>query len=154
MMDIARQYLIGIADAVIATADTKGNIKLNQMVKLWSAGAAGGAFRGFLTGLIAFNSRLGVAVGAGAGAFSGALTDYGINDKVMTGAASVLLPGQTALLMMMRTTAPDRVIERPGENAGKILRPNLDREAENHLRRVVDEAPAKALAGEEQAAAM
>ncbi|WP_127107239.1 DUF1269 domain-containing protein [Pararhodobacter zhoushanensis] len=140
LMTMARDYLVDVADAVVAVADAKGNVKLNQMVNMWTAGAAGGAFWGLLVGMIFFNPLLGVAVGAGAGALSGALTDYGINDGFMKDVAGVLQPGQAALFMMVRTEASDRVIERLADHGGRVLRTNLDTDAENHLRRAFDAA--------------
>jgi uncharacterized membrane protein len=50
LMKMAREYLVDVADAVVATADEDGNVKLNQMVNMWTAGAAGGAFWGLLIG--------------------------------------------------------------------------------------------------------
>ncbi|MEQ5872424.1 DUF1269 domain-containing protein [Sagittula sp. NFXS13] len=140
LMKMAGEYLVDVADAVVAVADAEGNVKLNQMVNMWTAGATGGAFWGLLVGMIFFNPLLGVAVGAGAGALSGALTDYGINDDFMKEVGGVLQPGQAALFMMVRTNASDRVIERLGEHGGRVLRTNLDTDAENHLRRAFDEA--------------
>ncbi len=140
LMTMAREYLVNVADAVVAVVDDEENVKLNQMVNLWTAGAAGGAFWGLLVGMIFFNPLLGAAVGAGAGALSGALTDYGINDEFMKDVGSVLQPGQAALFMMVRTNASDRVIERLGEHGGRVLRTNLDTDAENHLRKAFDEA--------------
>ena len=140
LMKMAKEYLVDVADAVVAVSDKDGNIKLNQMVNLWTAGAAGGAFWGLLIGMIFFNPLLGVAVGAGAGALSGALTDYGINDDFMKEVGGVLQPGQAALFMMMRREATDKVIARLGEHGGRVLRTNLDTDAENHLRRAFEEA--------------
>lgn len=50
--------------------------------------------------MIFFNPLLGVAVGADGGALGGALSDHGINDGFMTDVASLLQPGQAALVMM------------------------------------------------------
>ena len=140
LMSMTKEYLVDVADAVVAVADDKGNVKLNQMVNMWTAGATGGAFWGLLIGVLFFNPLLGVAAGAAAGALSGALTDYGINDDFMKDVAHVLQPGQAALFMMMRTNASDKVIERLGEHGGRVLRTNLDTDAEDHLRRAFDEA--------------
>jgi uncharacterized membrane protein len=134
LFGMAKEYLVEVADAVIATADEDRNIKLDQMVNMWTVGATGGAFWGLLAGLIFFNPLLGMAVGAGAGALSAGLSDYGINDDFMKEIAGALQPGQAALFMMMRTEASDRVIERLGTKGGRILRTNLDTDAENHLR--------------------
>ena len=140
LFGMAKEYLVDVADAVVATADKDGSIKLNQMVNLWTVGATGGAFWGLLIGVLFFNPLLGVAVGAGAGALSGALSDFGINDKFMKDVSTVLQPGQAALFMMMRENASDRVIERLGKSGGHVLRTNLDHDAENHLREAFDKA--------------
>jgi uncharacterized membrane protein len=135
LFGMANEYLVDVADAVIATMDEDGHVKLDQMVNMWTVGAAGGAFWGLLAGLIFFNPILGLAVGTGAGALTGGLTDYGIKDDFMKEVSGVLQPGQAALFMMMKTEASDRVVERLGMKGGRIIRTNLDREAEDHLRR-------------------
>lgn len=56
LFGMAKEYLVDVADAVVATADENGKVKLNQMVNLWSFGAASGAFWGLLIGLI-FSTR-------------------------------------------------------------------------------------------------
>ena len=63
--------------------DEQGRVKLNQAVNITALGAASGGFWGALIGLIFLNPLIGLAVGAGAGAVSGALTDVGINDNFM-----------------------------------------------------------------------
>lgn len=148
LLGMSKEYLVDVADAVVATADKDGNVNLNQMVNLWTVGATGGAFWGVLVGLLFFNPLLGLAVGAGAGALSGALTDYGLNDEFMKDVAHVLQPGQAALFMMMRTEASDKVITRLGKKGGHILRTNLDVNAEDHLRRAFNQAHAEIQEGE------
>lgn len=143
LFGMANEYLVEVADAVVATADKDGNVKLDQMVNMWTVGATGGAFWGLLAGMIFFNPLLGLAVGAGAGAISGALSDYGIDDHFMKEISGVLQPGQAALFMMMRTEASDRVIDKLGSKGGRILRTNLDSDAENHMRQHFDAAQAK-----------
>jgi uncharacterized membrane protein len=145
LLGMAKEYLVDVADAVVATADEKGKIKLNQMVNLWSLGATSGAFWGLLIGLIFFNPLLGVAVGAGAGALGGALSDYGINDNFMKEVSEILQPGQAALFMMARENASDRVIERLGEMGGRIIRTNLDTSKEAALRAAFDAAHKEAV---------
>ena len=142
LMTMAREHLADVADAVVAVAEADGQVKLNQMVNMWTVGATGGAFWGLLVGMIFFNPLLGAAVGAASGALSGALTDYGIDDGFMKDVADVLQPGQAALFMMMRRDASDKVIARLGEHGGRVLRTNLDTDAENHLRRAFDTAHA------------
>ena len=145
LLGMAKEYLVDVADAVVATTDEDGKVKLNQMVNLWSLGATSGAFWGLLIGVIFFNPLLGVAVGAGAGALSGALSDYGINDDFMKDVSDVLQPGQAALFMMVRQHASDKVIERLGGLGGRIIRTNLDTSKEAALRKAFDAAHKEAV---------
>ena len=138
--EMRREYLVELSDAVVATSDEHGKVRLNQMVNMWSLGAANGAFWGLLIGLIFVNPILGVAVGAGAGALTGALADYGINDNFMKEVAEVLQPGQAALFMMVKGTASDKVIARLSEAGGRIIRTNLDTTREAALREAFDHA--------------
>jgi len=138
LFGMAKEYLVDVADAVVARSDENGKIKLNQMVNLWTMGASGGAFWGLLIGFLFMNPLLGLAVGAGAGALGGALSDYGINDDFMKEIAEVLQPGQAALFMMVRQHASDRVIERLGEKGGRVIRTNLDTTKEAALRDAFD----------------
>jgi len=140
LFGMAKEYLVDVADAVVATTDDKGKIKLNQMVNLWTVGAGGGAFWGLLIGFLFMNPLLGLVAGASVGALSGALSDYGINDKFMKGVAEVLQPGQAALFMMVRSHASDKVIDRLGEMGGRILRTNLDTSKEAALRTAFNDA--------------
>lgn len=137
---LSKEYLVSVGDAVIATAEADGQIKLHQMVNLWTLGASGGAFWGLLAGIIFFNPLIGVAAGAASGALAGALSDYGINDSFMKDVASVLQPGQAALFLLAERASSDRVIEAMGQHGGRIIRTNLDRSQEQKLREVFDNA--------------
>src|SRR6476660_3283519 len=86
------QYLLEMDDAVVVTRDVKGKIKLHQAVSLTAAGAATGAFWGMLIGLLFFNPILGLAVGAGAGALSGKLTDLGVDNTMAKQLGDELTP--------------------------------------------------------------
>lgn len=140
LYQLAKEYLVDIKDAVVAEANDKGEIKLHQMVSMWSVGASGGAFWGLIAGILFFNPLVGVAAGAGAGALAGALTDYGINDNFMKDVGSVLQPGQAALFIMADRAASDKVIDRLSARGGTILRTNLDTSKEQELRAAFDKA--------------
>ncbi len=56
---LSKEYLIEIEDAVVATAEPDGQIKLHQMVNLWAMGASSGAFWGLLAGLVFLNPIVG-----------------------------------------------------------------------------------------------
>lgn len=137
---LAKEYLVDIKDAVVAEANEKGEIKLHQMVSMWSIGASGGAFWGLMAGILFFNPLIGVAAGAGAGALAGALTDYGINDDFMKNVAGVLQPGQAALFILADRAASDKVIDKLAVQGGNIIRTNLDTSKEQELRAAFDKA--------------
>lgn len=150
LLAMSREYLADVSDAVVATVNDKGKIKLNQMVSLWAAGAAGGSFWGLLIGLLFLHPLFGVVVGASAGALGGALGDYGIDDPFMRRVTGMLQPGQAALFVMSRTPMSDRVLEELAETGGEVIRTNLDSEKEQAVRDAF--AAAHAELAQEQAA--
>jgi uncharacterized membrane protein len=102
VLDMQKDYLIEIGDAVIAAKDANGHVKLNQLFNTTAAGAAGGAFWGLLVGMIFLMPIAGVALGAASGALGGSLTDFGIDDNKMKEAAQALQPGEAGLFLLIR----------------------------------------------------
>ena len=99
LLAMQKEYLIELGDAVIAVKDSKGQIKLNQLINTTAAGAVTGAFWGSLIGLIFLMPLAGAALGAASGTLSGYLTDIGINDKWMKETAAAVQPGTAALFV-------------------------------------------------------
>jgi uncharacterized membrane protein len=130
---LQRDYLIDIEDAVVATKDSAGKIKLHQAVNLTAAGAVSGGFWGTLIGMIFLNPLLGMAAGATMGAASGALSDLGINDNFMKELAAAMTPGSSALFVLVRKATPDKVLEELEGTGGKILQTSLSHEDEAKL---------------------
>jgi uncharacterized membrane protein len=97
-----KEYLIDMEDVVVVTKDDKGKVKLHQAMNLTAMVAVSGGFWGMLIGLIFLNPLLGVAVGAGAGAVSGALTDIGVDDKMMKELATSFKPGCSAVFVLVQ----------------------------------------------------
>jgi len=127
------EYLIDLEDAVVAVKDASGKVKLNQAVNLTAAGAVSGGFWGSLIGLLFLNPLLGLAVGAGTGAISGALADVGINDKFMKELASTMTNGSSALFVLVRKATPDKVLDQLKGTGGKVLQTSLSHEDEAKL---------------------
>ena len=140
LLKLQKDYLIDLEDAVVAVKDAKGKVKLHQAVNLTAAGAASGGFWGVLVGLIFLNPLLGMAVGARAGAVSGALTDVGINDNFMKELASSMKPGSSALFVLVRKSTPDKVLEHVTGTGGKILKTSLSHEDEAKLQAALSAA--------------
>jgi len=144
LLKLQRDYLIDLEDAVVAVKDPAGKVKLHQAVNLTAAGAVRGGFWGTLVGMIFLNPLLGLAVGAGAGAVSGALSDLGINDDFMKDLASTMKPGSSALFVLVRQATPDKVLEELKGTGGTLLRTSLSHEDEAKLQAALSaETPAK-----------
>lgn len=137
-----KEYLIDMEDAVVVTKDDKGKVKLHQAVNLTAAGAVSGGFWGTLIGLIFLNPLLGLAVGAGAGAVSGALSDAGIDDTMMKELSASFKPGSSALFVLVRKMTGDKVLEglKPFAGKGKVFRTSLNKDSEEALRAVLENA--------------
>lgn len=133
LMKMQKDYLIDLEDAVVAVKDQNGKLRLHQAVNLTAAGAVSGGFWGTLIGIIFLNPLLGFAMGAGAGAISGALTDIGINDNFMKELAANMKPGSSTLFVLVRKATPDKVLEEVKGTGGKILRTSLSHEDEAKL---------------------
>jgi uncharacterized membrane protein len=134
LLKMQKEYLIDIADAVVAVREPDGKVKLRQMYNLTAAGAISGGFWGTLIGLIFLNPLFGLAIGAAAGAISGALSDVGIDDNFMKQLAETLKPGSAALCLLVRQMTPDKVIEEIKPFGGTVIKTNLTHEKEEKLR--------------------
>jgi uncharacterized membrane protein len=97
--------------------------------------------------LIFLNPLFGAALGAGAGALSGALTDIGINDQFMKDLGATFAPGTSALFLLVRKSSPDKVLEglQPFVGKATVLRTSLTKDKEEDLRRAL-EAPSATIA--------
>src|SRR5437667_12530363 len=105
LLDMQKDYLIELGDAVIAVKQPNGRVKLNQLFHPTATGAVSGTFWGTLIGLIFLMPLAGAAIGAASGALGGALADVGINDQFMKDAAENLQAGNAALLLLIRKMA-------------------------------------------------
>lgn len=128
-----KDYLIDLEDAVVAVKDEKGKVKLHQAYNLTAAGAVSGGFWGTLIGLIFLSPLFGMAVGATAGAVSGALADVGIDDKFMKELAANMNAGSSVLFVLVRKATPDKVLEELKGSGGKVLKTSLSHDDETKL---------------------
>ena len=134
LLDLQKDYLIELGDAVIAIKQPNGRVKLNQIFHPAAAGAASGSFWGLLIGILFLMPVAGVALGAAGGALGGALTDVGINDKFMKEVAQTLQSGNAALFVLIRKMTADKVLAALDGEGGTVLRTSLDQTQEAALR--------------------
>jgi uncharacterized membrane protein len=148
VLELQKEYLIKLGDAVIATKTESGSIKLNQLVNTTAAGAVSGSFWGLLIGVLFLNPLVGVALGAASGALGGALTDVGINDNFMKELAGSVQPGNGTLFLLVQEMTTDKVLKEISRFGGTVLKTSLDETKEQVLRDALNSAtPAPAPAG-------
>jgi uncharacterized membrane protein len=92
---------------------------------------------GTLVGLLFLNPLVGLitggALGAGAGALSGKLTDYGINDDFIRQIGETLPPNSSALFVLVRKAQPEKVLSELSRFRGRLIRSSLSPEQEARL---------------------
>lgn len=143
ILELQKDYLIDIGDAVIAVKNANGKVKLNQLMNTTAAGAAGGSFWGLLIGVLFLNPLLGVAAGAASGALAGALTDVGVDDSFMKGLATdKLKDGEAVLFVLVKSVTGDKVLDALKGVGGTILQTSLDHTREDALRKALEGVPA------------
>ena len=114
LLELQKEYLIELGDAVVAVKHEDGKIKLNQMINTTAAGAVSGTFWGLLVGTLFALPLVGAAIGAASGALGGSLADFGINDDFMREVAEAVPPGGAALfLLVKKITTGDGLIAEP-----------------------------------------
>jgi uncharacterized membrane protein len=135
VLAMQREYLIDVGDAVIATRDEKGRVKLNQLIHPAGYGAVSGAFWGMLIGWLFLMPVAGAAVGAAGGALGGALVDVGINDQDMKRQANeALKPGGAGLFLLIRKMTTDKVLEDLKGVGGTVIKTSFDHAKEEALK--------------------
>ena len=144
LFTMQKEYLIELGDAVVAVKNPDGSVKLNQLFSTTAVGGVSGAFWGALIGLIFMMPLAGAAIGAGAGAVSGALTDFGIDDKFMKDAAAAIPPGGAALFLLVRKMTTDKVLDGLKGVGGVVLRTSFDKSKEDAIRAALTAQPASA----------
>jgi uncharacterized membrane protein len=137
LLDMQKEYLLELGDAVIAVKQPNGSVKLNQLFHPTASGAASGTFWGTLIGLIFLMPLAGAAIGAATGALSGALTDVGINDQFMKDVAQSLQAGDAALFLLIRKMTTDKVLADLRGVGGTVLRTSFDHTKEEALRQAL-----------------
>ena len=121
LLELQKEYLIELEDAVIAVNTGEGHVKLNQLVNPTAAGALSGSLWGLLIGALfmvpvlgtaigALGVAAGAALGAASGAISGALTDLGIDDDFIKDLAAKLAPNHAALFLLIRKINLEKVL--------------------------------------------
>ncbi len=138
---LKKEYLLDLEDAVVVIRDEAGKVHLKQSINLTTAGATtgfvSGSLWGTLVGLLFLNPFagfvLGGAIGVGAGALSGSLSDYGINDNFIKSLGETIPVNSSALFILVRKAQPEKVLAELSGVKGKVLRTSLSPDQEKKL---------------------
>ena len=131
---LKKEELMVLKDAAVVIRKPDGKIKVKQATHLVGAGMVGGAFWGMLIGLFFWLPWLGLSIGAIAGAISGALMDYGINDDFINEVGATIKPGGSALFLLIEKWTEDKALERLNKFNATIIRTSLTKEEEEKLK--------------------
>lgn len=140
LSELEEDGVLEIGDAVVATRNKKGKVRLHQSIPLVGGRAALGALSGLMMGMLILTPLFGVVAGSALGVTSGLLGDAGIDDTFMKTLGETLVPGTSALFVIVRKTKPDELLERLKPFAGKasILQSTMSAENETSLRSLLE----------------
>lgn len=149
LLNLQKEYLIELDDAVIAVKSPEGHVRLNQLVSPTRFGALQGSLWGLLIGTIflmplmgpAVGALSGAALGAATGAIGGALSDLGIDDDFMQELAASMEPGSATLFLLVRKMTTDKVLDAIKGSGGKVIKTSLDQSKEQELRAALERLP-------------
>ena len=103
-----------------------------------------GALWGTLVGVLFLNPLAGMAIGglagAGAGALSGHLADYGINDDFVRRLGQTIPPESSALFVLVKSATPDKILQEIEHYKPRVLKTSLSNEAETKLKAALAKA--------------
>ena len=121
-------------DAIaVIVRDGEGKYHVHTSHHPVGSGTAWGTFWGMLFGLIFFVPVLGIAVGAGLGALMGKITKSGIDKEFQDQVRDMLVPGSSALFLMVEKVTPDKAVDALSKYGGKVLKTSLSNESEARL---------------------
>lgn len=137
---LQQQHLIQLLDAaVVSWPQNRKGPRTRQAIDVVGAAALGGAFWGFLFGLIFFVPLLGLALGAATAAIGGVFADVGIDDRFIEQTRSKVTPGTSALFLLSQGAVADGVVPELRALNPELITTNLPAEQEARLREVFSE---------------
>jgi uncharacterized membrane protein len=136
LIGMTQEKILELDDIVVVTRDQSGKVELHQPSRV-GAGAMGGALMGGLIGLLFFAPFLGMAFGAAGGALGGSMAHGPVDEQFMEKLGDKLQPGKAALIVLVRSATPDKVLPRLGNHDGHVLQTSLSDDQEAKLRAAV-----------------
>ena len=140
LKELENEGLIVIHDAAIVEWPAgKKKPKTRQVDDLVGPAALGGAFWGFLFGLLFFVPLIGAAVGAAGAAAVASLRHVGIDDDFVKQVKSAVTEGTSALFLLSSSGVEDRIRQRFVGVHPELIATNLTGDDEARLREAFTE---------------
>jgi|SRR5215472_2614546 uncharacterized membrane protein len=145
---LQKEHLVDLEDACVVERDGAGKIHIKQAVNLTAVGAtSGGAWGvlwGGLVGLLFLNPLAGMAVGglvgAGTGALSGSLANYGISNDFVKKLGETIPVNSSALFVLVKSVTEDKVLAEIEPYKPRLLKTSLSNEDEARLKAALSKA--------------
>ena len=135
--------LVDCSKMVAAVCDKEGKVHLQYTHALAKDGALIGGVWGALIGFLFLNPLLGIVAGAGLGAATGEVGDFGISHRFMNELATHLKPGSSALFIPLKKEAVDETLRALGNSDGVVLSTDLKLEDEYQMEKLFEEMTAE-----------
>ena len=130
---LQREYLVDLEDAAVIVRNQKGKVRTITADHTVERGTVSGMFWGTLIGLLFLAPIAGFAIGGLAGVAAGGLARAGIGEDFKRQFADLVQPGTSAIMVVVRRTKAEKVIEEFKPYGGQVLQTSLSHEAEEQL---------------------
>jgi uncharacterized membrane protein len=145
---LQKEHLIDLEDACVVERDKDGKVHIKQAVNLMALGATTGGLQGMLWGMLVgilfLNPLAGMALGgvagAGAGALSGRLVDFGINDDFIKKLGETIPVNSSALFVLVKSVTEDKVLPEIEPYRPRVLKTSLSNDDEARLKAELSKA--------------
>ena len=122
LVSLSSRYLVDVADALVATGQGEGRIRLERLVDMWPESSSGRPIWGTLAGILHRHPRIGLATQS-----PGALDDHGVSDGFMDQVAEQLTGLRAVLFILARRANANHVLECLHQGLGIVLRSDFHR---------------------------
>ena len=133
-----------LSEAVVATRDERGRIRLSHLIHLWPLKTTAGLLWGLLVGGIFLHPIFGLVGGAAAGLITGALADSGLDEDFVKAVKGLLQPGKAALILRHEYAESSelyrQILDVAAARGGQVLRTTLHPDADSKMRRAIQQA--------------
>ncbi len=130
---LERDYLVDLDDAAVLVRNEKGKVKVTTSDSVVATGALSGMFWGTFIGLLFLAPLAGLVWGGLIGGAMGGLANLGIKGDFKDRMASMVKPGNSAILAVIRKSTPDKVLAELAPFGGEVLQTSLSEESEEKL---------------------